>query len=92
MRHGIHRIQDKIGKRAVQKLRIGGDVIHGLREIQLALDRRVIGQLQLRLKQPRHALRDLIQVDALPMRLRHLGKLAEPRNDGFQIRDFRQQG
>ncbi len=62
-----------------------------LRQFQLAFDRGMIRRLQLRLQESRHLLHDLVDLHSLKLRLRHPGKFAEARDDGFQIGNLRQQ-
>src|SRR5678816_2745506 len=75
----------------MEKFGIGGDFGKVVIEFEGAFDVTLFARLKLRLEETGDAACAFVEVDRLKLRLRHLRKLAEARDDGFEVGDFGKQ-
>ena len=75
----------------MEKFGIGGDFGKVVIEFEGAFDVTLFARLKLCLEETGDGACAFVEVDRLKLRLRHLRKLAEARDDGFEIRDFGEQ-
>src|SRR5262249_42700786 len=88
-RHSVECVEHEILKRAMQQVWIGVDFGKGLGEKGFGGDVWLADFVELRLEEAHRVAKRLVHVDFGEMRRRHFGEIAEPSNDGVEIRKFR---